>query len=97
MNKQILLLACATGAMALLSACSATPTVIRYNAMMTPAEIKEAGLECRKDKPPDTNIPRSICASKESWAAFDERRRKETEDILAEGRKNANVGRFNRD
>lgn len=85
------------GAVALLTACSATPTVVRTDAMMTPAQIKEQGLVCRKDKPPDTNIPRTICASEQAWAAFDERRRKETADILAEGRKNTNVGRFNRD
>jgi len=85
------------GAVAVLAACSATPTVVRTDAMMTPAQIKEQGLVCRKDKPPDTNIPRTICASEQAWAAFDERRRKETADILAEGRKNTNVGRFNRD
>ncbi len=97
MKELALALACSTGAAVILSACSTTPAVVRYTAMMTPAEIREEGLECRKDKPPDTNIPRSICASREAWAAFDERRRRETEDILAEGRKNANVGRFNRD
>ena len=84
-------------AMLALAACNTTPTVTRTNATLTPAQIAEMGLICRKDKPPDTNIPRTICASEESWAAFDERRRKETAELMAEGRKYANVGRFNRD
>ena len=80
-----------------ITACSTTPTITSTNTTLTPAQIAEMGLICRKDKPPDTNIPRTICASEESWAAFDERRRKETDELLAEGRKYANVGRFNRD
>lgn len=91
------MLAGVIGTATLLSACSVTPTVVRTEAMMTPAEIKEQGLVCRKDRPADTNIPRTICASEQAWAAFDARRRTETADILAEGRKNTNVGRFNRD
>jgi hypothetical protein len=77
------------------SACSTTPLVTRET--MTLGEANIEGMECRKDRPPDTNIPRMICASPEAWAAFDARRRRETEDLLAEGRKYANVGRFNRD
>lgn len=80
-----------------ITACSTTPTITSTNTTLTPAQIAEMGLICRKDKPPDTNIPRTICASEESWAAFDERRRKETAELMAEGRKYANVGRFNRD
>lgn len=80
-----------------LAACSTVPTVTSEQTTMTKAEIAAAGLVCRKDRPPDTNIPRTICASEEAWAAFDERRRRETDDLLAEGRKHANVGRFNRD
>ena len=36
-------------------------------------------------------------ASPQAWAVFDEKRRRETEALLAEGRKYANVGRYNRD
>lgn len=84
-------------ALAAVSACSTTPLVTKENAMLTPAQIAEMGLVCRSDTPPDSNIPRTICASEASWAAFDERRRRETDEIFAEGRKNPNVGRFNRD
>lgn len=80
-----------------LSACGTTPLVTRESTTMTKTEIAAAGLICRKDKAPDTNIPRSICASREAWAAFDERRRQETADLIAEGKKLSNVGRFNRD
>ncbi len=77
-----------------LSACSVTPTVTKQR--MTLGEANIDGMECRRDVPIDTNIPRTICASASSWAAFDEKRRRETDAILAEGRQNANVGAFNR-
>ena len=80
-----------------MAGCSSVPLVTSEHTTMTRAEIEAEGLTCRNDRPPDTNIPRTICASKEAWAAFDENRRRETDDILAEGRKNSNVGRFNRD
>jgi hypothetical protein len=76
-----------------LSACNAVPTVTKER--MTLGEANIDGMECRRDRPPDSSIPRTICASPAAWAAFDERRRLETDDILAEGRKAANVGRYN--
>lgn len=85
----------ALAATTVVSACSTTPLVTSEH--MTLGEANIEGMECRKDRPPDTNIPRTICASPEAWAAFDERRRRETADLLAEGRKSGNVGRFNRD
>ena len=81
----------------ILGACSTTPLVTKTDAMLTPTQIADMGLVCRRDKPPDTNIPRTICASKVAWATFDERRRRETDDLMAEGRKAPNVGQFNRD
>lgn len=79
-----------------LSGClSAKPLVTKQ--MMTLAEADISGLECRSDTPPDTNIPRTICATKESWATFDLRRRQETEALIAEAHKYSNVGRYNRD
>lgn len=94
MFRTILLSGLGVSAIAL-SACMTTPLVTREK--MTLGEANIEGMECRKDRPPDTNIPRTICASPEAWAAFDDKRRRETEDLLAEGRKYANVGRFNRD
>jgi hypothetical protein len=85
---------CVVIAAALLGACSATPLVTKER--MTLGEANIDGLECRKDKPITTNIPRTICASPQAWAAFDERRRKETDELMAEGRKAPNVGGFNR-
>jgi hypothetical protein len=92
---RITLLAGLATVAAVLAACSSTPLVTKER--MTLGEANIEGMECRKDRPPDTNIPRTICASPEAWAIFDERRRRETADLLAEGRKYANVGRFNRD
>ena len=79
---------------AVLVGCSATPIVTKQR--MTLGEANIEGMECRKDAPPDSNIPRTICASSRAWAAFDENRQRETDAILAEGRRNANVGAFNR-
>lgn len=78
-----------------LAACAATPAVTRERMSLGEANIE--GMECRKDREPNTNIPRTICAPPESWAAFDEKRRRETADLLAEGRKSSNFSRFNRD
>ncbi|MFT3725060.1 MAG: hypothetical protein QM773_15930 [Hyphomonadaceae bacterium] len=91
---RMLLVPAVLGAIAL-AACSTTPTVTKEK--MTLGEASIEGMECRQDKAIDTNIPRTICASPEAWAKFDERRRKETDDLLAEGKKYANVGRYNRD
>lgn len=79
------------------SGCSTVPHVTREQTTMTVADIAAEGLVCRKDRPPDTNIPRTICASEQAWAAFDERRRRETDDLLAEGRKATNGGWFRHD
>ena len=82
---------------ALLTGCTTTPLVTKERSMMTPAQIKEAGLECRKNVAIDTNIPRTICASPKSWARYEARARGATDELLAKGREQSNVGRFSRD
>lgn len=88
---------CGTLAVVALSACTATPAITREHTTMTLAQIEEAGLVCRKDRPINSNLPRTICASAAAWAEFDERQRAESEEFLAEGRKSNNFSRFNRD
>jgi hypothetical protein len=83
-------------AVALAAACSMTPTVTKQSTTMTVGEIKEAGLECRRNVAIDTNIPRTICASANSWAAYEAKARAATDELLAEGRKLPNAGGFNR-
>ncbi len=78
------------------SACSTTPTVTKQKTTMTVAQINEAGLQCRELTPIDSTIPRTICASEKSWAAYDRRARLASEELFAEGRKIPNAGRFNR-
>ncbi len=85
-----------TGACLLLSACSTTPSVVRTKESLTPTQIAEMGLVCRTAPPVTSNIPRTICASEQAWAAHERRTRLATEELFAEGRKNPNVGRFNR-
>ncbi len=79
---------------AALAACSATPLVSREKTTLGEANIE--GLECRRDRAIDTNIPRTICAAPQAWAKFDERRRQESADLMAEGKKYSNAGRYNR-
>lgn len=92
---RILVLTGVGAAAAALAACSTTPTITKER--MTLGEANIDGMECRREKAPDTNIPRTICASPQAWAVFDAERRRETEELMAEGRKYANVGRYNRD
>jgi hypothetical protein len=94
---QKLTLAAMLAAGALACACSTTPTVAKQVTTMTPKEIEEAGLECRRIVPIDTSIPKTICATPVTWASYERRTRLASEDLFAEGRKNTNSGRFNRD
>lgn len=80
----------------ILTACSATPSVVKTDAMMTPAQIAEAGLVCRTQPPIGSALPRTICASEQAWAAYDRRARLASEDLFAAGRELPNSGRFNR-
>jgi hypothetical protein len=78
-------------AAAFASACTMTPTVKTEVTTMSMREIREAGLECRQLIPIDSNIPRTICASDASWAAYDDSARRATDDLLAEGKKLGNA------
>jgi len=81
---------------ALTAGCSSVPSVRRENALMTPKEIADAGLVCKQITPIDTNVPKTMCASEKTWAAYEAKTRRATEELLAEGRKQANAGRYNR-
>jgi hypothetical protein len=63
---------------------------------MTLAEADISNLECRTDKPIDSSIPRTICASPKAWARFDEDARMRAERDFDEPRRNANVDKFGR-
>jgi hypothetical protein len=93
-EDNVIRIAILSAAAALAAACSMTPTVTKER--MTLGDVDMTNMECRRDTPPDSNVPRTICATPQAWAAFDENRRRETDAILAEGRKHANVGAFNR-
>jgi hypothetical protein len=73
-------------AAALAAGCSITPTVTKVETTMTPREIRESGLECRRLVPIDTNVPRTICASPAAWEDYGEKTRMATDDFLAKGR-----------
>jgi hypothetical protein len=54
----------------LISACTAVPLVTKQK--MTLGEVDIEGMECRREKPITSNMPKTVCASPEAWKAFDE-------------------------
>ena len=91
------ILASTIAAALLASGCAVTKqTVTKERTTMTPAQIADAGLECREMKAIDSNLPRTICASKKSWASYDRSARLASEDLMREGRGLPNAGRGNR-
>lgn len=79
------------------AACSTQPTFTREKTMMTPSQIADMGLICRKITPIGTTIPRNMCASEAAWENYDERGVLSSEALFREVRSVPNVGRFNRD
>jgi hypothetical protein len=79
----------ALAAFAAVAACSTTPTVTKER--MTLGEANISGMECRRARPIDTNLPRTICANPSSWAAYDKQARTATDDLLSRGRELGNA------
>ncbi|HEX5008101.1 MAG TPA: hypothetical protein VFV70_13370 [Hyphomonadaceae bacterium] len=76
-------------ALAVIAGCSTVPTVTKETTTLGEANI--SGMECRRGKPIDTNLPRTICASPKAWAAYDEQARMATDDLLFRGRELGNA------
>lgn len=53
-----------------IAGCSTTPLVTKQR--MTFAEAKFEGMDCKRDKSANSNIVRSVCASKDSWRKFED-------------------------
>jgi hypothetical protein len=79
----------ALAAFAAVAACTTTPTVTKQR--MTLGEANISGMECRRGKPIDTNLPRTICASPEAWASYDEQARRATDELMFRGRELGNA------
>ena len=62
-----------TGALVLtvmfLGACTTTPSITRTKTTL--GQVDMEGLECRRDRQAGSNIGRTICASPESWANYE--------------------------
>ena len=80
--------------LALAAACTTDGLLTREKTTLTPAQIADMGLECREETPIGTTIPRSICASPEQWAAYEDRTVAGTKTYFDELRRNPN-DRFN--
>jgi hypothetical protein len=72
----------------------ATPSVTKER--MTLGEANISGLDCRREKPPGTNMPRTVCASPEAWEKFDAAARYENDLAFQKARSSSNAGAFNR-
>ncbi len=86
--------ALAAASLLLVSACAATSGVARERTELTPAQIAEMGLECRRETGTGTNIPRSVCASPESWDRYEAATSEDTQRLFDELGKTPN-DRFN--
>jgi hypothetical protein len=78
----------------LVAGCSMTPSVTKQR--MTLGEANIEGMECRRERPMGTNLPRTVCASPEVWAKFDAAARYESDLAFEKARSGANSGPFNR-
>ena len=68
----------------LLGGCAASPSVNRTKTTL--GEINMDGLECRRDKPPGSSIPRTICASPDDWANYEKDQKAKTQAMLDRAR-----------
>lgn len=87
----------ALASLTLAAACSTQPSFTREKTMMTPSQIADMGLTCRKITPIGTTIPRNMCASEAAWDNYDEQGVLSSEELFRETRTIPNAGRFNRD
>ena len=62
----------ALASLTLAAACSTNTSITRERTTLTPTQIAEMGLECRKETGIGTTIARSICASPEAWKQYEE-------------------------
>ena len=77
-----------------LGACTLTPSVTRTKATL--GEVDMTGLDCRTDRPIDSNLPRTICASAQSWAAYDRQQAEKADRLMDEMDRLANSDPFGR-
>jgi hypothetical protein len=76
------------------AACSASPIYTRTHTTL--GEVDLTGLECRKDTPINTNVPRTVCASPEAWAAYQKEEAERAERVREEADRYTNVNQFGR-
>lgn len=85
MARTILLI----GLVALTTACAATPLVTKSRMTLAEAGIKD--MECRRETPTNSQIPKTTCAEPSLWAAWDKREAEKSErliDIARDGNDN---------
>lgn len=64
--------------------CATTPTVSKQKMALADADL--TGLECRTEKPINSNKPQTVCASPSAWKAWEEKQKRETDQLLDETR-----------
>ncbi|HEV7694629.1 MAG TPA: hypothetical protein VGO52_27575 [Hyphomonadaceae bacterium] len=76
------------------SACTMTPTVTKQQ--MTLGEANIEGMECRREAATGSAVPKTMCASPESWNRYDRKMQAASDAVLDRQRQATNVGPFNR-
>lgn len=64
----------------LLAACSVSPSIVRTKTTL--GQVNMEGLECRRDKTPGSTIGRTICASPEHWARYENEQAQQSQAML---------------
>lgn len=72
------------GLAGLAAGCSMTPLVTKQR--MTLGEANITGMECRRVLPPNSNIPKTMCAMPDTWAKFDTRQAEIAENFIDDAR-----------
>lgn len=85
---------CATALALALTACAAAPAVQKTSTIL--GEVDLTGLECRRETPIGANIPRTVCASPEAWAAYEARAADHARRQIDEADRYTNVFQFGR-
>ena len=71
-----------------------TPTITKR--ITTLGQVDMTNMVCRREVLTGSNSPKTTCASKEDWAAYDERQAAVSQALFESARQLPNVDKFNR-
>lgn len=80
------------GLAGLAAACATQPSLNKT--VMPLGEVDMTGMECRRERPINTNQPRTVCASPQQWAAYDKKQQEESDRFFENQVKRAGTDVF---